>query len=515
MSNSKMAQPMTFKPTMEEFTNLQDYMASIEKQGAHIPGICKIVTPAEYKPRKQGYAPSDFPFIIERPLKQTYTPIQGIQNSFSTSCESKQGISVSDYKKLSLDPMFATPSHKSYQHLEDIYWKQLEGNNTCPLYGADVNDSLMDDDLDVWNFQNLQTILTEGMDQGGLEVKGVNTPYLYFGMWRTTFSWHVEDMDLYGVNYLHHGAPKSWYCIPPRSGHKMDKLAGNLFPDQALYCTNFLRHKTAMIGPQELKKRGVEVAKVVQEPGDIIVVFPHAYHSGFNHGYNIAEATNIALPRWVEYGKRYRGCDCADAKMSVNLDMAYFVKKFQPDRYEKWRKGEDIGPHPSDSTPVKKFFETALSADDTDVFLAMQDQTSIPVEFKFTYYKSKAVEENKQDNPASDESIEEEKQRESDDDWEPQPKKARKQKRRNTIGSSVPAARGHSQRRRSEASCEQNHRFMPCGECDGCMRPNCGKCGNCKDMPRYGGQAINNQKCQARTCSDSIKVTCDNYFCKW
>ena len=41
-------------------------------------------------------------------------------------------------------------------------------------------------------------------------------PYLYFGMWRATFSWHVEDMDLYGVNFLHFGAPKTWYCVPPK-----------------------------------------------------------------------------------------------------------------------------------------------------------------------------------------------------------------------------------------------------------------------------------------------------------
>lgn len=52
-----------------------------------------------------------------------------------------------------------------------------------------------------------------------------------------------------------------------------------------------------MISPKLLASRGVKVQKVVQEERDLIIVFPHAYHAGFNHGFNIAEASNFGTPR--------------------------------------------------------------------------------------------------------------------------------------------------------------------------------------------------------------------------
>lgn len=48
------------------------------------------------------------------------------------------------------------------------------------------------------------------------------------------------------------------------------------------------------------------------------------YHAGFNYGYNIAEAVNFALPRWVEIGENVTCCRCV--KDSVRINMGSFLQ---------------------------------------------------------------------------------------------------------------------------------------------------------------------------------------------
>lgn len=81
-------------------------------------------------------------------------------------------------------------------------------------------------------------------------------------MWKTTFCWHTEDMDLYSINYLHFGAPKTWYAVPPEHGRKLEKVANSYFPASHKSCNAYLRHKMTLISPQILKQHDIPFDKV-------------------------------------------------------------------------------------------------------------------------------------------------------------------------------------------------------------------------------------------------------------
>lgn len=85
-----------------------------------------------------------------------------------------------------------------------------------------------------------------------------------------------------------------------------------------------------MIEPGLLLKNGIKLHKVVQKPREFVICRPQAYHSGFNAGYNIAEAVNFALEPWLELAKQgITHCRCQRATVQINMD-DFFVNLNRP-----------------------------------------------------------------------------------------------------------------------------------------------------------------------------------------
>ncbi|KAJ1927862.1 hypothetical protein IWQ60_002553 [Tieghemiomyces parasiticus] len=223
-----------------------------------------------------------------------------------------------------------------FDALDRQYWRNL--SFAPPMYGADIPGTLFPTPatFPTWNPRNLGSVL----NRIDISMPGVNQPYLYLGMWKATFAWHVEDMDLYSINYLHFGQPKSWYCIPPAHRAKFERAAQGLFSEDARHCPEFLRHKSSVISPSILKRQyDVPVHRLVQSHGEFVITFPNGYHAGFNQGFNCAESVNFALPSWVPLGRRAVPCRCIGDSVRIAIDEFFPAALTETDYWQEQRAG--------------------------------------------------------------------------------------------------------------------------------------------------------------------------------
>jgi DNA damage-responsive transcriptional repressor / [histone H3]-trimethyl-L-lysine36 demethylase len=62
-----------------------------------------------------------------------------------------------------------------------------------------------------------------------------------------------------------------------------------------------------------LINNGIKLTKVIHNPGEFMITRAAGYHSGFNFGYNLAEAVNFALPYWLDIAQNVKCCTCTDS----------------------------------------------------------------------------------------------------------------------------------------------------------------------------------------------------------
>lgn len=307
-----------FHPTIQEVNGMTfvEYVERLERQKSfREAGICKIVAPDGWAPRRTGY--SRLNFELPRPIRQHATGRQGL---YRTLMVEGRRMALDEFRDMAREPLNVAPRNAEPEELERQFWRNVTLNP--PLYGADIPGSLFEPQCKGWTLRRLRSLLSETLEGHGIKMPGVNEPYLYVGSWRSMFAWHTEDMDLHSVNYLHYGASKQWYVVPPAHRQRFELLMRSLLQDLFRACPEFMRHKELLVSPQLLATHAIPVVKVVHHPREFVVVFPGAYHSGFNHGFNIAESVNFATKSWLPIGAAANYCECQSD--SARIDMRLF-----------------------------------------------------------------------------------------------------------------------------------------------------------------------------------------------
>ncbi|KAK9031492.1 hypothetical protein V6N11_032869 [Hibiscus sabdariffa] len=210
----------------------------------------------------------------------------------------------------------------SWEDIEGEYWRIVEQSNdeVEVYYGADLetgtfgsgfpkaSSMLTENDADKyamsgWNLNNFPRLQGSVLSFEGCDISGVLVPWLYVGMCFSSFCWHVEDHHLYSLNYMHFGNPKIWYGVPGNHATSLETAMRKHLPDLFEEQPDLLNELVTQLSPSILKAEGVPVYRVVQHSGEFVLTFPRAYHSGFNCGFNCAEAVNVAPVDWLENGQ--------------------------------------------------------------------------------------------------------------------------------------------------------------------------------------------------------------------
>jgi len=320
-----------YRPSPEEFKDPVAYIRSIQGEASR-SGVCKVIPPvhacvsAPQVLRKRG-----------RPAgadsKKGTTPFE-----FSTRAQSLKArrgeaagrvkfhpagdFELAEYEKQAHNfqaRLYGCSARLAENFVEAEFWRWHQDAKGLTLqYGDNVEGSAFSnypaDQLgrSLWNLSRLPKLRGSLLSHVLEALPGVNEPMLYVGMLFSQFCWHVEDHYLFSISFLHAGAPKTWYGVPACDAAKVEAAveahifgkpaAGTEGPVDSSRAVRSLIGKTTMVSPKVLLEAGVKVVKVVHNPGEYVVTFPRAYHAGFNHGFNIAEAVNFALDSWLPFG---------------------------------------------------------------------------------------------------------------------------------------------------------------------------------------------------------------------
>ncbi|XP_060206392.1 lysine-specific demethylase JMJ13-like [Lycium barbarum] len=307
-----------YRPSKEEFEDPLVYVQKIAPEASKF-GICKIVSPLG------SSVPAGVALMKEQKRFKFTTKLQPLRlaewnnNDKITFFMRGRNYTIRDFEIMANKATarkYCISGCLPPAYVEKEFWKEMvHAKKGMVEYGINIDGSAFSststDPLgsSKWNFKILPRLRRSALRFLVNEIPGVTEPMLYIGMLFSMFAWHVEDHYLYSINYHHCGAAKNWYGVPGHAALQFENfIRRHVYNEEILSengvdgVFNILQEKTTMASPKILLQYDVPVYKAVQMPGEFVITFPRAYHSGFSHGFNCGEAVNFAIGEWFLFG---------------------------------------------------------------------------------------------------------------------------------------------------------------------------------------------------------------------
>ncbi|URE22150.1 lysine-specific demethylase JMJ14-like [Musa troglodytarum] len=323
-----------FYPTEEEFVDTLGYIASIREK-AEKYGICRIIPPSSWSP--------------PCPLKE--------ENFWRCA---KFSTRIQEVDKLqNREPMrkkSRNRCHKRRRRRKRLRFGMTRRRNASAA--SETNDCLGSDTDEKFGFQSGSDYTLETFKEYADEYKRQ-----YFGVKGATESIDFRDdnrekrlepsvVDIEGEYWQIVEDPTDE--IEVLYGADLDTATfGSGFPKASAENKISLDPCVTQLSPSVLKSEGIPVYRAVQNPGEFVLTFPRAYHSGFNCGFNCAEAVNLAPVDWLPrglcatelYSEQHRKTSLSHDKLLVGVAREavkeqlelYFLQSSNP-RLLRWQK---------------------------------------------------------------------------------------------------------------------------------------------------------------------------------
>eukprot|EP01043_Picozoa_sp_COSAG02_P025577 COSAG02_NODE_1442_length_12573_cov_2.397485_7_plen_665_part_00 len=351
-----------FSPTADEFASPIDYIRRVVMPAATGIGLA-VIRPPDHK-EHAAKARTQLMQRLSRPFRYRKQLKNGNQDGKTKmTFKSWQTCDRADQCK----HVWPVPAdNEEDRDAEFFSIVRMEDDDSRPCYASEIacNQGVLDKSLP-WSPCSLPLLPQSPLRVLGWPSSGINAPQLFVARRFSFFAWHTEDLDLFSCNYMHLGAPKTWYAVSAEQRDDFEKAAESIECGRTLlkvklkgrgktseepnersppasekvstekvtskerqkfHRASVAYHRLHMTDPAMLAAKGIEITRYIQHPGDLVITLPGAYHGGFSHGVSVAESSNFADEAWLNTGI------AAEKRMkAVGLQPAFDMNKLIAD----------------------------------------------------------------------------------------------------------------------------------------------------------------------------------------